>query len=341
MSKIRIVNWLLTRRCNLRCKYCAIVKNYEGKPDEYPNMNYYLTNEMTTNNVILGLAKLYSHNPNCFHIFYGGEPMLRRDLPLIINYCNQNNIHYTIISNNTPEVQPMIDSLLNSSTVKGFTASVDPVLESQSNMDRIQKSREGFQSLLKIKNRVSDVVAEVTVTNEDVGSLYRLVKFLSGYGINSDITFVDIAKTPYYDFSNVTDPSELVGQSSEVFKQLQLIQDDESVDVHMKQVLLPMIWEHLPSDYDCKLEEGIHNLTIDADGSVRLCLRIKGVFEKRLDISNLLTPSYEVSDFAKESLINNKEKYCQLCNHTCQMMSKHITDITTDDLIHKDKREEG
>ncbi|MHA1816224.1 MAG: radical SAM protein [Candidatus Heimdallarchaeaceae archaeon] len=345
MSKIRIVNWLLTRRCNLRCKYCAIVKNYEGKPPEYPDMNHYLLNEMLlTSDIILGLAKLHSHNPECFHIFYGGEPMLRKDLPSIISYCNANNIPYTIISNNTPEVQPMIKDLFDYTEIKGFTASIDPVLENKNVMDRIIKSREGFRSLLELKKKVKDVVAEITVANDDVENLYSLVKFLSGYKINSDITFVDIAKSPYYDFSNVTDEKILVQKTDEVVEQIQLIMDDNTLDIHMKDILLPMILDFLPSNYDCKLEDGIHNLTIDADGSIRLCLRIKGVFQEKIDLTNLFTENYsEVAESAKQALIDNKEKYCLLCNHTCQMMSKYIDDenLSNDDLIHKDKREEN
>ena len=52
MSKIRIVNWLLTRRCNLNCSYCAITKNYKNKPDEYPDIYYYHKNEMDTETII-------------------------------------------------------------------------------------------------------------------------------------------------------------------------------------------------------------------------------------------------------------------------------------------------
>ena len=111
MSKVRIVNWILTRKCNLKCDYCAIVKDYSNKPDVYPNMSHYIKNEMPTELVIAGLRAFKVHNPHMFHIFYGGEPLLRKDLPLIINYCNDNEIAYTIISNNTKEIQTQIKRL--------------------------------------------------------------------------------------------------------------------------------------------------------------------------------------------------------------------------------------
>ena len=127
-DKIGIVNWLLTRRCNLSCSYCAIVKNYKGMPKEYPPMKHYLKSEMSTKFVLDALEKIQKHNPDCFHVMYGGEPMLRKDLPEIIKYCNENGIYYTIITNNTPEVQPLIENLfLQAGDIAGITSSVDPL----------------------------------------------------------------------------------------------------------------------------------------------------------------------------------------------------------------------
>jgi len=338
---IRIVNWLLTRKCNLLCNYCAIIRNYVGMPSAYPELNYYLKEEMTTYQVLMGLDRFKNHNPDCFHIFYGGEPMLRKDLPEIIEHCNTNNIHYTIISNNTKEVQPAIKKLIKKVEVRGFTASIDPALVGKTpDYDRLRKSEEGFKSLLNLKNYIKDVVAEVTIMKEDVTGIYEIVKHLSDHGINSDLTFVDIAKTPYYDFSNLRDTSYLVKPEYIIHKQFQDIIKDSSFDVHMKNVLLPIIWKSLPSNYDCKLEDGVHNISIDADGQIRLCLRIRGTFEKRIDMSNLLKPDFsELSEYAFKSLVKNKKQYCRLCNHTCQMMSKYIDEENKiDSLIHKDKR---
>ena len=343
MSQIRIVNWLLTRRCNLKCDYCAIVKNYENMPDEYPQMSHYIKNEMTTTDVIDGLTRFKEHNPDAFHIFYGGEPMLRKDLATIINFCNKENIHYTIISNNTHEIQPMITKLFEDcDEIKGFTASVDPVLQSDSSFDRIRKSREGFNSLVKMHDYVTDVVAEITVMNENINTLYSLVQKLSHNGINSDITFIDIAKNPYYDFSNITDTNLLVRQTAKLAQQFQLLSDDNEIDVHMKRVLIPAIWDILPSNMDCKIEENLHNVSVDADGTIRLCLRIRGVHSPKLvTLKNLFNGS-DISPIAHAAIKKDKRDYCKLCNHTCHIMSKYIDNnnlgLGPADLVHLDRR---
>lgn len=352
MSKIRIVNWLLTRRCNLKCDYCAIVKNYKGMPVEYPDMAHYIKNEMKTEQVLRGLAKFKLHNPDAFHIFYGGEPLLRKDLAIIINYCNDEDIHYTIISNNTDQIKPLIKKLLKNvkGKIKGFTASVDPVFfeaidsrvqpQDDISEDRVIKSLAGFDNLKLMKKYVDDVVAEITVMKHNQRQLARLVALLTESGINSDITFIDIAKNPYYDFSNVTDENLLVKTSPDLATEFQYISDN-NVDVHMKNVLLPKIWEILPSNMDCEIDKKLHNISVDADGTIRLCLRIRGVQTPSfIDISNLIDDKGDINTKAIEKIAEDKKLYCKLCNHTCHIMSKYINDhdLGPEDLVHLDRR---
>lgn len=350
---IQIVNWLLTRKCNLTCDYCAIVKDYPGMPTTYPPMKHYIKNEMSTDVVINALANFKNHNPEMFHIFYGGEPLLRKDLPDIINFCNENEIYYTIISNNTPEIQPLIRRLFKETDyVEGFTSSVDPhaLMKIPSYIthdvfDMIQKSIEGLKQLKDIQARgdVKDVVAEITVMNNNLSYLEELVTTLSENEIYSDITFVDIAKSPYYDFSNVSDKDALVKPTFELARMFQRMLDNDHLLIHMKDVLLPMMFDTLPSNFDCELEKGVHNVTVDADGKMRLCLRIRGELSTHIHVSEIFekeNPSLITKKFY-DLLTYDKTSFCRLCNHSCLMMSKHIDkhgDIEGE-LAHKDKRE--
>lgn len=349
MSKIRIVNFLLTRKCNLKCDYCAIVRNYSSMPDQYPLISHYIKNEMSTETVINALRKFKVHNPDIFIILYGGEPMLRKDLPEIINFCNKNKIYYTIISNNTPEIQPLIKRLFKETDyVEGFTSSIDPVIFDHyySKKDRIKKSIEGMKRLKEIQARgnVKDVVAEITVMNENKHLLYDLVAELSSYGIYSDITFIDEAKCIMYDFSNIIDKNKLVYPTWELANILRKIMDDDNLLVHMKDILIPKMFDTLPSNFNCKLEDGIHNVTVDADGSMRLCTRIRGTYCPITHVSKLFKkqPGTLVTDNFHDSIRTDKEGYCQQCNHSCLMMSQYIDKYEegVDNLVHTDKRED-
>jgi MoaA/NifB/PqqE/SkfB family radical SAM enzyme len=344
---IRIANWLLTRKCNLNCEYCAIVQNYEKKPRKYPDMKHYYKNEMKTEYVLKGLYKLKQHNPDMFHIFYGGEPLLRKDLYEIINFCNDHKIHYTIISNNTEEIRPHIKNLIDkvNDRIEGFTASVDPVFhdEKESGEDRVRKSVLGLENLINMKVYVRDVVAEITAMKHNYIHLYDLLKELSKYEINGDVTFIDIAKTPFYDFSNITDENLLVHQTAQLADQFEKIMKDNSLDVHMKEILIPAMWDCLPSNMDCEIDQSLHNISIDADGTIRLCLRIRGIYTPSLiNLDNLLTSDGDINMAAHAAIKKDKRELCLKCNHTCQLMSKYIeeTNAGPEDLVHLDKRED-
>jgi MoaA/NifB/PqqE/SkfB family radical SAM enzyme len=296
---------------------------------------------MSTDVILDTLDKLKKHNPEIFHIFYGGEPLLRKDLSTIINYCNDNNILYTIISNNTYEIQPLINKLFKEvDYIQGFTGSIDYIITSKNKLqnDIVKKSFQSFQNLKKIKqiSKVKDVVAEITVTNKNIKYLYQIIETLTKANIYSSITFVDIAKNPYYDFSNILSKNKLIKQNLKLYNIFQKLYNNNNLLIHMKE-LLPKIFNILPSNYDCKLEDGIHNITIDADGNMRLCLRIRGLLSPTIHISNLFeNNSYEkISTKFYNLLCIDKQKFCKLCNHTCLIMSQAVNNNNKiDNLIH-------
>ena len=344
-DQIQIISWLLTRSCNLKCSYCGIVRDYKGKPQSYPHMSHYHKQEMTTEYVIKTLERIHKHNPDAFHLWYGGEPLLRKDLAEIINYCNDMDIHYTIITNNSDAVQPMIENLIERvDYIQGLTSSVDPLIlddDSLTDDDRYKKCVAGIERLQKYKGKINDLVAEITVDNTNIDHLYNLVKMLTDMGINSDITTVDIRKNNFYDFSNVDDADLLVQKNQKVKEIFQKIIDDK-LDVHMADTLLMKVWDILPANLDCGLEKNVHNMTIDADGSARLCLRLRGVMTPNMKaydcfFEDELHPSY------KEMIRIDKQNHCQGCCWTCMIMSQMISDTQekVENLIHKEKRDNG
>jgi len=341
-EKIQIASWLLTRQCNLKCSYCRISRD----PDElssYPKLKEYLTEQMDYKQVISGLFAMKQHNPEMFHIFYGGEPLLFPNLHKVINFCNESNIHYTIITNNTEEVQPLLTKLFNNvDYVAGLTSSVDPLLydPKRLNDDRAKKTKFGFKRLIELKSKIKDLVAEITVSNDNIDYLYPLVKDLTEEGISSDITFVDIAKNRYYDFSNVTDVGELVYPSQKLLDILKRIYS-EKLNVHLDMNFMMKLYNSLPAELDCKLEDNIHNITIDSDSSLRLCLRIRGIeTPNHFTISSMFDEEYNINSTLKHYQAIDKINYCRGCNWSCILMSQMIRDkqITSDELVHQTVR---
>ncbi len=335
-DKIQIVNFLLTRRCNLQCSYCGIARNINNR------LVKFYKNEVNTKRIIKFLENLKKHNPNAFVIWYGGEPLLRNDLSEIIKYCNNNDINYTIITNNTDGIQEKIEKLIyNVGYLQGLTSSIDPSIFINNRNDIINKSIKGLNGLIKFKNYVKDLVAEITVDKNTIHNLYNLVKILSDNDISSSITFLDISKSDFYDFSNIKSNENLVYPTKNTKEILKRILND-NLNVHMKDLIYNKISEILPSNLKCyENNKTIHNLTIDADGSIRCCLRIQGKYcPTNNTIENVFDENYNVSQNYKMNFENDYISYCKGCNWTCMLFSDLLSKDYSklDNLLHSEKR---
>lgn len=336
MNTVQIANILVTRRCNLSCSYCNIVKNYPGIPEEYKKMGDYRKDELTGEQWIEIFDRLVKNNPNVFFVIYGGEPFVYEDLWKIIKHCNENNIFYTVISNNTDYVQDKIKEVYEKAgQYRGFSSSVDPVVATDqpgqiefSNSEKgkfyiTEKSNMGLQRLIKMKEDglVDDAVAEITVMRSTVPHLYNTVKKLSEHGIVSSITTLDDPKNNYYDFARVLDMTEMVTPDCGIKEQFDMIKNDKSLLIHMPE-LLDWIYDMLPSDGFCHLNNYIHNVTIDSDGSFRLCLRIRGVESPLLKIDEVISKEGIIQPGIINSIRKDINSYCKKCGWTCSTMSR-------------------
>lgn len=324
---INIANLLLTRRCNLKCSYCRISyfggNVYKDKPNEYPDFSYYLQNEKSPQWWIGVIDKLYEENPKTFFILYGGEPFLYEGLADIVSHMNERDMAYTIISNSTNALDTHRKKFFRKvKKIRGYTASVDPLYGGM-NVDIIKKSSSGIRVMKELMDEglADDVVAEITCDRKSIMKVEDTIKFLSEeLGVCSDLTVIDIAKNPYYDFSSVTDSKLLVPKTHEVREVFDRL-IESNYNIHMKNTLLEAIWNFLPSDLDCKLGSGnFHNVTVDSDGRIRLCLRIRGRIP--FDATDLFVGEERRSEI--EFWIGMEKKHlCQRCSWTCARMSQN------------------
>lgn len=330
---VEILSCILTRRCNLHCYYCRIggCVDYQEKPSEYPSKKEFSKNEKNAGWWKELIKRFYLHNPKIFIIFIGGEPFLYPGLSNLIEYANKIGINYTIISNSTKELKSIREDFFKDvGKIKGYTASIDPGFERLSkghDIYSLKKSSEGFNVLIDLMEQdlIEDPVAELTATSKTIHYVENTIKLLDSYGIWSDLTVVDTAKSPYYDFSNITDKNILVQPTNEVFKIfIRLIQSDYKI--HMKDLLLPAIFNILPADNDCdSCCNSRHNMTIDSDGSVRLCYRIRGVNGPKFSGLDFLDTHGRISkttNNVQNALSADKKNLCQGCAWTCSIMSQ-------------------
>lgn len=329
---IWIANILLTRRCNLYCDYCNIVKDYDHLPVKYNKVEFFHNRELTGEQWMDIISRLTANNPDVFLILYGGEPTMYKDLYKVVKYCNDYGVAYTIISNNTKFARRKIYEIYEElGTYRGFTSSVDPLAlmddadipEQMSDM--VKKSRLGLENLVTMKRDgiAEDVVAEITIMRQSLFYLYPLVKQLSDNGVFSSITAVDDQKTKWYDFSNVTDSKYMLEPSDEVreiFNSIQVGAESGELKVHIPW-LLDDLFNILPSKMKCTLNQDVHNVTIEPDGTFRLCLRIRGTEALKLPYYEAISTDGTMSSNLAARITNDYDLYCRGCNWTCPIMS--------------------
>jgi len=326
INQIWVANILLTRKCNLACSYCNIVRNYADMPVDYPKMSHYHLNEMNASEWIDLIGRIMANNPQCFFILYGGEPTLFKPLAKILKYCNDNNVAYTVISNNTDMAKKKIYEIYEKiGPFRGFTSSVDPIAFMPDRTDDIVlKSRAGLENLTVMKNDgiAEDVVAEITVTKESLPFLIQMVEELSNRNIYSSITAIDDQKTPFYDFSNVK-ADALLPKNEKVLKIFEeIISRAEAGEllVHIPNVL-NNLYESLPSNMKCDLNKDVHNVSIEPNGNFRLCLRVRGIKAAQMSYKQVISSKGELSTKFVNAIQEDYQNYCRGCNWTCVSMT--------------------
>lgn len=335
-EKIQISNQLWSRKCNLACDYCRIALpcfgNYICRPKEYPNAEYYRDNERDVEWWCELNRRLYEHNNDILNILYGGEIFLHPGHIDILKYMSNLGSDYTIITSANETIVPKIHKMFKEvGRVKGFTCSVDPGFWIHDSSDRsvlkddeVYKSKQGFEFLKYVKENdlADDVVAEITVSANTLKYYADTVNMLSDIGIWSDITFVDVAKNNYYDFSSVMDENHILTSLDDFIKENKKI--DECKLIHMRHKLFEVLLKILPSNGDCKIEEKFHNISIDSDGKLRLCLRIRGSDVPEFEAMDVFDNHGKFSSKFKEiqeAVCSDKSVLCSGCNWTCPHMS--------------------
>jgi organic radical activating enzyme len=347
---IQIVNWLLTRRCNYKCGYCGLIKNFPDQPSCYPNVADLAKKELSADQVIECLRKFKIHNPNCFHIFYGGEPFLYKGIGEVLAYCNKENIQYTVITNGSEFSRKELRKLLNTGVIdhlEGLTCSIDPEpISSKHDLENVSyKTQTGFVTLNEFKDIVKDRVAEVTLTTKNLPNAMGLLRFLTNEGIYASLTSIDLRFNPAYDFSNIprSDYYLVLHKTWETRSFIKEVLMNGDLLIHMRSIL-PKLWDVLPRNHcwSKHLPDNIHNISIDADGSLRLCLRIRGEFCPLKNVVDLLDNDGNITEleYLKMKIAQDRNLLCDGCNWTCRLMSKETIEDEkkVKDLLHSDRR---
>ena len=311
--KIVISNLLLTRLCPLSCEDCKISKDYIGSP--YPSIDSY--KELSPDKWLEAI-RILEERGCVFHTLYGGNPASYGQLDLLVKNLNENNEYYTFITAGIMKSKWL--GLNRKYGLRSMSASVDVVSDEG---DRLRKSSIGRNFLYEMKSKgVSDVVAVTVLDEKNIQNdmIFRMVDEFTDKGIVTEITLIDNPKSLWYDFAEET------GLEIKSFDRFDFIMD------RLKQMKLQGYLIHNNREYFEAMKSVIRvgfkcskpwlSMTLEPDGTIRLCYRVGGKRVRKYKVFDLLDKEEEI----EKAYLEDLNELCRKCLWNCQWMSEFLCD---------------
>jgi radical SAM protein with 4Fe4S-binding SPASM domain len=169
----------VTQRCNHGCLHCynVWVPGSAAQPADYPR------GELGTVEMLALLAKALDET-GCRHVtLTGGEPLLRPDLPEIVDFLRWRGATTTVISNGRLLTEPTVIELLE----RGVALFELPLLSHRRQIhDRLSGAPGAFDAVLAamahIRFHRGQFVAVFVVTRENLADLGEAIKLAVAFG---------------------------------------------------------------------------------------------------------------------------------------------------------------
>jgi len=287
LAKLKIIesSVYLTRKCNLACQYCKIIKTV-------------LPTELTTRQWMEAFDILDSLGVRFVNIA-GGEPTILKGLGEMISHLNNHtSMRYSLVSNsvfNSRKLDELVDAGL-----KTFVASVDVIEEETSDLGNIRKSNAGLHMLKKLQQRgVPELCGNIVINGRNISNVMSVVRHLNDHGFWTSICTIVWGKGDKWGEIEKADESYKLTEAHK--NQLEEIAND-LLDMKKKGgLILPtesyirnMATFGIGCDWKCYMEKKSPyppRLFIDADGSIMSCINFRGKTASKYSIFDFRDPA--------------------------------------------------
>ncbi|TXT59808.1 MAG: hypothetical protein BAJALOKI3v1_1010005 [Promethearchaeota archaeon] len=311
----------VTRRCNLRCKYCYV------SHEKYPEMN------------TIELKKAIKHIKEKLHCSFialmGGEPTIRKDLPEIIQYMTDLNITSFLTTNGTLLDERKIFQLCESD-VDFIELSLDGMSPSPIS----EKTGQNLMNILEILikyTKTYDVGLSINmvITKQNYKELYELIRLVSGepISITTGLYIPDLQ-----DEKNILDDpfafissEDLINLDGFVNRIINLKNKGAflAMDDSYYKKWVPFMRELLkrPPQKPKKLwkcKAGKNFLEIDCDGRIRYCSYLNQLVDEDLTIIDLdLSYYHQLGSRFKNMLKRCNNRCLSNCFYQVSLIKNH------------------
>lgn len=304
----------LTENCNLRCRYC-----YE---DHY----YSKSNRDISFEDIMCLIDREAENNtgNCFITFYGGEPLLKKDLIYkTVQYAKGKHTNtkfdFSMTTNGTLLDEAFVQYMKDNSFL-GISYSIDGT-ESTHDANRIFQNGNGSYSCVKenaitLLKHFKDVVAAMVVTKNNVSHLSENIKHLYQMGFKTFNTL--------FDYSEAWNDEDIIVIKEEFEKiadfYYHVVMSGDSINIP---ILNEKIHFHIHKTLDCNETclDKMKAVNVGVDGKFYFCMQfvynpdyVIGDCQHGIDPmlrSDLLTKLGKEKEECADCVVKNR------CKHRC------------------------
>lgn len=300
----------LTQCCNLKCKYCY--ENKEEKEISFKNIQLLIDNEIKEKREYVVLT------------FYGGEPLLRKNLIYdTIDYIKskkcKTKFYFGMTTNGTLLDDEFI-RFIEKNNFLNIAYSFDGKKETQ-DLNRVTVKDEGTFDIVeknakKLLKNHKNVVAMVVVTRNNINNLSENIEYLIDLGFKSFNLLFDYLQDWQDDDLKVI--KEQYNKVADIY--FNKISKEEDINIS---IFDEKIKTHINEGYNCNTDcnLGMKSINIGTDGNFYPCMQFVG--NEKYIIGNC---EKGVDFFARKELIeqtgieNEICKKCSInkrCKHTC------------------------
>ena len=310
LNKITECQIFITRRCNLNCGYCNLVKKKTK-------------NELTMDEWKRAFKILDKIDIKTVKIL-GGEPTVLEGFEDLLRFINrETSIKYAVLSNSI-FTSKKTDDLINAG-MQGYFASIDGIDAVKSIDDNgIAKSHAGYEKLMIFKKKGIKILgANVVITKKNILEIPEIVRILSDNGIWVNLCPVIHGTEDFWEFRSAVSnefrfsDADVQKINNIMIKLLQMKHEGYKIAVP-DSYLINLSKYAIDNNWKCS---ELIQLRVDADGGLMLCNDIRGDIAEKYNILDLNKEKFE--EFKKIWKEERKKFNCSGCYWSCFLVAEN------------------
>lgn len=299
---------VVTRKCNLNCKYC-----FARDPKKSD------LNEEQLKRIINHLYSLGCR----FISFFGGEPTIKKFFVNLVKYTNQKGI-ITHLSTNGILLTPIYIDELGKAGIDVINLSIDSLFEFDASKKDYTKSREVLNNLIDARKKYGfEIHVNLVLTNENINSVIGMIKSINKFEIPISIGLI-VANT--YD-DKLQDESLFFKTKEDKINLYNVLNEIKTLRKLKYNIIDPLqYFDDIKKFVDGTLDDwyccaGEYYFSVDCNGKFQICAGLPG---EEISIFDIDKNYYKkLADIRRKRLSQCKKICLSNCLYDTSYFIKH------------------